>query len=69
MDQGGGYAVNAQIKATGIDIETGVFISGINKDADGNVVSVSIADSPSEGRKHPHPARRHGGLRCRYSPQ
>ena len=48
VDQGGGYAVNAQIKATGIDIETGVYISGINKDADGNVVSVSIADSPSE---------------------
>ena len=38
VDQGGGYAVNAQIKATGIEIETGVFISGINKDADGNVV-------------------------------
>ncbi len=48
VDQGGGYAVNAQIKATGIEIETGVYISGINKDADGNVVSVSIADSPSE---------------------
>ncbi len=48
VDQGGGYAVNAQIKATGIDIETGVYISGINKDAEGNVVSVSIADSPSE---------------------
>ena len=40
--------MNAQIKATGIEIETGVYISGINKDADGNVVSVSIADSPSE---------------------
>ena len=32
VDQGGGYAVNAQIKATGIEIETGVYISGINKD-------------------------------------
>ncbi len=48
VDQGGGYAVNAQIKATGIDIETGAFISAINKDASGEVISVSVADSTSD---------------------
>ena len=48
VDQGGGYAVNTQIKATGIDIETGAFISAINKDASGEVISVSVADSTSD---------------------
>ena len=48
VDQGGGYAVNAQIKATGIDIETGAFISAINKDTSGEVISVSVADSTSD---------------------
>lgn len=48
VDQGGGYAVNAQIKATGIDIETGAFINAINKDSTGEVTSVSVAESTSD---------------------
>ncbi len=44
MDQGGGHAVNAQIEATGIGVETGSFISTINRDSSGEVVSVSVAN-------------------------
>ncbi|SLE53645.1 Probable nitrite reductase [Mycobacteroides abscessus subsp. bolletii] len=44
VDQGGGFAVNAAIREAGIEIETGSFISSINRDANGEVVSVSVAD-------------------------
>lgn len=44
VDQGGGFAVNAAIREAGIEIETGAFISSINRDANGEVVSVSVAD-------------------------
>ncbi|QRZ62408.1 nitrite reductase large subunit NirB [Rothia sp. ZJ932] len=43
MDQGGGHAVNAQIEATGIGVETGAFISTINRTG-GEVTSVSVAN-------------------------
>lgn len=44
VDQGGGFAVNAAIREAGIEIETGAFISSINRDANREVVSVSVAD-------------------------
>ena len=47
VDQGGGYAVNAQIEATGIAIKTGAFINSINLEQ-GEVTSVSVANSTSD---------------------
>ncbi|HJD51492.1 MAG TPA: nitrite reductase large subunit NirB [Candidatus Rothia avistercoris] len=44
VDQGGGFAVNAAIRQAGIEIETGAFISTINRDSQGRVVSVSVAN-------------------------
>ncbi len=44
VDQGGGHLVNSLIREAGIDIETGAFISSINRDTDGEVSSVSVAD-------------------------
>lgn len=44
VDQGGGFAVNAAIREAGIAVETGAFISTINKDSAGEVISVSVAN-------------------------
>lgn len=44
VDQGGGNLVNTLIRQAGIEVETGAFISTINRDAQGEVVSVSVAD-------------------------
>ncbi|MDO4917416.1 MAG: nitrite reductase large subunit NirB [Rothia sp. (in: high G+C Gram-positive bacteria)] len=44
VDQGGGHLVNSLIKETGITVETGAFISTINRDSAGEVISVSVAD-------------------------
>lgn len=57
VDQGGGFAVNAAIRAAGIEIETGAFISSINRDASGEVVSVSVAEGMGdEAALHTLPA-------------
>ena len=45
LDQAGGYAVNEAIRATGIEVECGAFISSVNSDSTGDVVSVSLAQS------------------------
>ena len=45
LDQAGGYAVNEAIRATGIEVECGAFISSVNSDNTGEVVSVSLAQS------------------------
>lgn len=44
VDEGGGHLVNALIRDAGIEIETGAFISTINRNSEGEVTSVSIAD-------------------------
>lgn len=44
VDQGGGHLVNSLIREAGINIQTGAFISTINKNAQGEVTSVSVAD-------------------------
>ncbi|MDO4898897.1 MAG: nitrite reductase large subunit NirB [Rothia sp. (in: high G+C Gram-positive bacteria)] len=57
VDQGGGHAVNAAIRETGIEIETGAFISSINRNAAGQVTSVSVAEGMGdEAALHDLPA-------------
>lgn len=45
LDQAGGHMVNDLIRATGIGVQCGAFISSVNLDASGAVVSVSLAES------------------------
>ncbi|CAL8898244.1 nitrite reductase large subunit [Kocuria varians] len=45
LDEAAGHMVNDLIRGTGIGVQCGAFISSVNLDQDGHVVSVSLAES------------------------